>query len=59
MIYGIKERRILKRDGKVKVKNFPGAAVDDMYDSIKPLLKTCPDDIHVGTNNTGSVTRPA
>ena len=51
---GIDERRIAKRDKKVKVKNFPGATIDDMYDYIKPLLKKYPDNIilHVGTNNT-------
>ena len=51
-MFGI-ERRISKRDRKVKVKNFPGATIDDMYDYIKPLLKGCPDNIvlHVGANN--------
>ena len=54
MLSGIEERRIAKRKRKVKVKNFPGATIDDMYDYIKPLLKKCPDNIilHVGTNNT-------
>ena len=50
---GTEERRISKRDREVKIKNFPGATIDDMYDYIKPLLKKCPDNIilHVGTNN--------
>ena len=50
----IEERRISKKDRKVKVKNFAGATIDDMYDYIKPLLKKCPDNIilYVGTNNT-------
>ena len=39
MLSGIEERRISKRDRKVKLKNFPGATIDDMYDYIKPLLK--------------------
>ena len=54
MLSGIDERRISKRDRKIKVKNFPGATIDGMYDYIKPLVKKCPDDIilHVGTNNT-------
>ena len=54
MLPGIDERRISKRDRKIKVKNFPGAKIDDMYDYIKPLLKKCSDIIilHVGTNNT-------
>ena len=43
MLSGIEERRISQRDRKVKVKNFPGAKIDDMYDYIKPLLKKCPD----------------
>ena len=50
---GIDERRISKKDRKVKVKNFPGGTIDDMYDYIKPLLKKCPDImLHVGTNIT-------
>ena len=46
--------KISKRARKVKLKNFPGATINDMYDYIKPLLKKCPDNIilHVGTNNT-------
>ena len=54
MLPGIDKRRISKRDRKVKIKNFPGATVDDMYDYVKPILKKCPDNIilHVGTNNT-------
>ena len=54
MFSGIEERRISKRGKKkVKVKNFPGATIDDSYDYIKPLLKKYPDNIisHVGTNN--------
>ena len=45
MLSGIDEKRISKRDRKVKVKNFPGATIDDMYDYIKPLLKKCPGNI--------------
>ena len=54
MFSGIEQRRVSKRDRKVKVKNFPGATIDDMYDYIKPLLKKCPDNIilHVETKNT-------
>ena len=47
MLSGIAERRISKRDRKVKVKNFPGATIDDMYDYIRPLLKKCPDNINI------------
>ena len=51
---GTEERKISKRDRKVKVKNFPGATINDMYDYIKPILKKRPDNIilHVRTNNT-------
>ena len=51
MLSGIEERRILKRNRKVKVKNLPGATINDSY--IKPLLK-CPNNtiLHVRTNNT-------
>ena len=54
MLSGIEERRISKRDRKVKVKNITGATIDDMYDYIKPLLKKCPHNIilRVGTNHT-------
>ena len=54
MLSGIDERRISKRDRKIKVKNFPGATISDIYDYIKPLLKKCPDNtiLRVGTHNT-------
>ena len=39
MLSSIDERKSSKRGRKVKVKNFPGATIDDMYDYIKPLLK--------------------
>ena len=50
---GIEERRIPKRDRYVKVKNFLGVTINDMYDYIKSLLKKCPDNIilHVGATN--------
>ena len=54
MLSGTEERKISKRDRKVKVKNFPGATINDMYDYIEPSLKKFPDNIilHSGTNNT-------
>ena len=54
MLSGIEERRISKRDRKVRVKNITGATIDDMYDYIKSLLKKCPHNIllHAGTNHT-------
>ena len=49
VLSGIEERRISKRNIKVKVKNFPGATIDDMYGYIKALFKKCPDNkmLHV------------
>ena len=54
MFSGIEEKRISKRDRNVKVKNFLGATIDDMYGYIKLLLKNALYNIilHVGTNNT-------
>ena len=54
MLSGIEERRISKRNKKVKDKNFPEATIDDMYDYIKPLLKKYRYNIilHVRTINT-------
>ena len=53
MFSGIEERRISKRDRLVKVKYFPGATINDMYDYIKPLLKKHPVYIlHAGNTNT-------
>ena len=39
---------------KIKVKSFPGATIEDMYDYIKPLLRKYPKNmiLHIGTNNT-------
>ena len=56
MLSGIDERKISKKDRKVKLKNFSGATIDDMCNYIKPLLKKCPDNIilHVGNNNTAN-----
>ena len=53
MLSSNEERGNSKRDRKAKVKNFPGATIDDMYEHIKPLLNNCPDRIilHVGTNS--------
>ena len=50
-VSGIKENVKCR---KAKVKSFPGATIEDMYDYIKPLLKKCPKNIilHIGTNNT-------
>ena len=54
MLSDIEERRISKRNRKVKVQNLPGATIDDTYDYIKPPLKKCSDNIilYVGTKST-------
>ena len=54
IVSGIEENRISRQWRKVKVKSFPGATIEDMYDHIKPLLKKCPKNIilYIGTNNT-------
>ena len=47
------EHRTSRQWRKFKVKSFPGATIQDMYDYIKPLLKKCSKIIwHIGTNNT-------
>ena len=54
IVSDIEENRILCQWRKVKVKSFPGATIEDMYDYIKPLLKKCPKNmtLHIRTNNT-------
>ena len=42
---GIEENRISGHWRKVKVKSFPGAIIEDIYDYIKPLLKKYPKNI--------------
>ena len=59
MLYGINEERLSgKRKHNIKVRVFPGATVDDMYDILKPLIGKSPKNIilHVGTNNTPNET---
>ena len=50
MLNGAEEREILSC---LKVRNFPGLAVRDMYDYVKPLLRKRPSHVllHVGTND--------
>ena len=54
MLPDIEERKILKRELKIKVKNFPRATIDGMFNYIKQLLKKYRDNIilHTGTNIT-------
>ena len=54
MLAGIEENQLKSGKYKVKVRYFPGALTDDMYDYMKPLLWKLPDYIilHIGTNDT-------
>ena len=38
MLAGIEENRLKTGKHKVKVKYFPGACTDDIYDYMEPLL---------------------
>ena len=42
----------------MKVRHFPGAAITDMYDHLKPILKRHPEFLilHTGTNDTSKYT---
>ena len=53
MLAGIDENRLKTGKHNVKVRYFPGARTDDMYNYMKPLLRKLPDYIilHIGTNN--------
>ena len=53
MLAGIGENRLKTGKHKVKVKYFPGALTDDMYNYIKPLIRKLPDYIilHMGTKD--------
>ena len=54
MLAGIEENRLKTGKHKVKVKYFPGAHTDDMYDYMKPLLWKLTHYIilHIGTKDT-------
>ena len=54
IIMGLEENRL--RKFKAKVRPFPGALVDDMYDYLAPLLKKKPSNviIHIGSNDAPS-----
>ena len=60
MLIGVDEKRMSHRNN-VKVRNFPGATIDDMFDYIKPLIQKCPDTVilHIGTNNCPNETSRA
>ena len=42
MISGIDQQRLLNKGRIIKVRSFPGAAINDMHHYIKPLLKKPP-----------------
>ena len=48
---GLNEKKLRKYNAKVRA--FPGASVDDMFDYLVPLLKKKPDNIilHIGSND--------
>ena len=50
ILNGVEERRLHKN---VKVRAFPGARVDDLYDYLAPLVKKRPTNIilHIGSND--------
>ena len=58
MINGINEKRISTSFKSVKVRCFSGAAIDDMYFNLIPLLMKKPAALvlHVGTNNSSNET---
>ena len=54
MLSGIVEKKLTgKKKSPVKVRVFPGASIEDMYDFMKPLMRKSPSNIilHVGANN--------
>ena len=52
ILMGFQESKLSKY--KAKVRAFPGATLDDMYDYLNPLLKKKPSNIflHIGTNDS-------
>ena len=54
IIMGLEENRLHKY--KSKIRSFPGALVDDMYDYLAPLLKKKPSNVilHIGSNDSPS-----
>ena len=61
MISGIDQQGLSVKGRIVKVRSFPGATINDMYDYIRPLLKKAPNNVilHVGTNDTPNNTSRA
>ena len=61
MISGIDQQRLSVKGRIMKVRSFPGATINDMYDYIKLLFKKNPDNFifHVGTNDAPKSTSRA
>lgn len=53
MLPGFKEKRFSNSDRKIKVKDLPGSATNDIYDYIKLLFNKSHNDriMHLGKNN--------
>ena len=58
MLAGVEQNRI-SGSNSVNVRIFPGATNHDMYDYLKPILKTNPDNIilHIGNNSVNETSR--
>ena len=58
IINGICEERLSGKNGVVKVRNFPGATIEDINHNPVPILERnlCRLILHVGTNNAESCT---
>ena len=56
IINGIRGESLSGKYGVVKVRNFPGATIEDMQHNLVPILERnhCHLILHVGTNNTES-----
>ena len=58
IINGVFEDRLRRKDHMVKVRNFPGANVEDMPHNLTPLIRKKPSHliIHAGTNDAKKFT---
>ena len=61
IISGIDQQYLSVKGRITKVRSFPGATINDMYDYIKPLLKKATDNVilHVGTKDAPNSTSRA
>ena len=58
IVNAIREESLSGKHGVVKVRNFPGATIEDMQHNLVPILERNPCHLilHVGTNNAESCT---